>query len=111
MSTTATQPPSAVPLHRFVGPDFGPACPRLEKKWRTKGCELGQAAKIIAENDDVRSLLDDDDAMPVSVALLGMIYGVNETQARAAVIHWLRRPNGMDEGRRTQDIAITPNSL
>jgi hypothetical protein len=71
----------------------GPACPRLACKWRNKGCELGKAAKIIAENDDVRCLLEDDDAMPVSVALLGMIYGVNDDQARAAVIHWLRRPN------------------
>jgi hypothetical protein len=82
-------PQKAGSMTRLVGP----ACPRLARKWRTKGCELGQAAKIIAENDDVMSLLDDDDAMPVSVAILGMIYGVNDDQARAAVIHWLRRPN------------------
>jgi len=93
MNTQSNSDALSVPLHRFVGPDFGPACPRLEKKWRSKGCELGQAAKIIAENDDVRCLLEDEDAMPVSVALLGMIYEVNDAHARAAVIHWLRRPN------------------
>lgn len=93
MKTYSTADALSVPLHRLVGPDLGPACPRLEKKWKTKGCELGQAAKIVADNDDVRCLLDDDDALPVSVALLGMIYGVTDSQARAAVIHWLRRPN------------------
>jgi hypothetical protein len=83
------RPQKAGSMTRLVGP----ACPRLARKWRDRGCELGQAAKIIAENDDVRCLIEDDDAMPVSVAILGMIYGVNDDQARAAVIHWLRRPN------------------
>ena len=93
MKTQSTTDAHGAPLDRLVGPDFGPACSRLEKRWRSKGCELGQAAKIVAENDDVRCLLEDDDAMPVSVALLGIIYGVSDVHARAAVIHWLRRPN------------------
>ena len=87
--SNADNPQKAGSMTRLVGP----ACPRLARKWRHKGCELGQAAKIIAENDDVRCLLEEDDAMPVSIALLGMIYGVNDDQARDAVIHWLRRPN------------------
>lgn len=94
MKTQSTTNAHGVPLHRLVGP----ACPQLAKRWRTKGCELGQAAKIIAENDDVRCLIEDDDAMPVSVALLGMIYGVHYSHARAAVIHWLRRPTPPKDG-------------
>lgn len=82
-------------VQRLVGPDFGPACPHLAKRWKKKGCELRQAAKLVAENDDVRCLMFDADALPISVALLGMIYNVPDAMARDAVIHWLRRPNSV----------------
>jgi hypothetical protein len=51
---------------------------------------------IVARNDDVSALLHDEDAMPVSVRLLAMIYDVADEVAANAVRHWLRRPS---EGR------------
>jgi hypothetical protein len=93
MNTKSTPPLVAVVQPPIVRPDFGPASPVTAKAWRKKGCELGQAAKIIVDNDDVGWMLEDEESMPVSVALLGMIYGVTDDVARDAVIHWLRRPN------------------
>ena len=74
--------------------DRGPACPETAERWLRKGCSLGRAARMVAENDDVRVILTDEDACPVSVGLLAMIYGVPLAIARKAVIHWLRRPGG-----------------
>ena len=54
---------------------------------------LADAALTVARNDDCSALLEDEDAMPVSVCLLAMIYGVSDDVAANAVRHWLRRPN------------------
>jgi hypothetical protein len=64
----------------------------LERLFKRKGCGLIHAARIVAENDDVRVLLTDDEALPVSVAILAMVYGVTDEEAKACVIHCLRRP-------------------
>lgn len=76
----------------------GPACPVLQRLWKSKGCTLGEAARIVAENDDVRDILTNEDAMPVSVGILGHIYGLTSAEAKAAVLHWLRRIDAGKEG-------------
>jgi len=69
-----------------------PADPACMRAWNKRGVSLGLAARYVVENDDVRAVLDDD-AMPVSVALLALIYDVPDSVALNAVRHWLRRPN------------------
>jgi len=70
----------------------------LQTHWKSKGCTLGDAARIVAENDDVRCLLNDDEAMSVSVGILSQMYQLTSAEAKAAVIHWLRRSEAGKEG-------------
>ena len=70
-----------------------PADPRCQKVWKKRGMQLADAALTVARNDDCSALLHDEDAMPVSVCLLAIIYGVADDVAANAVRHWLRRPN------------------
>jgi len=74
-----------------------PADPRCQKVWKKRGMHLADAALTVARNDDCSALLHDEDAMPVSVCLLAMIYGVADDVAANAVRHWLRRPNVPDQ--------------
>jgi hypothetical protein len=74
----------------------GPSDPRCSRAWKRRGMSFADASLIVARNDDVSALLHDEDAMPVSVRLLAMIYDVADEVAANAVRHWLRRPS---EGR------------
>lgn len=71
--------------------NIGPANPAVEGVWKKRGVEFADAARIVAENDDVRHLVYDKLAMPISVGILALMYGVSDEIAKEAVIHWVRR--------------------